>query len=246
MKNIDEVIIGSPLRVRFVLLCVCIALASLAGCTTSTPEAPPDKTAFVASGPADDGFDPCEEWGWYGDGICDGFCDNPDPDCACETAAGTWVGAGDSIWEGCNACLCGADGEFTCSARASCAAARCTWDGLSYVAGERVPVDTCNACTCQEDGEIICTELACAPVAGRCVHEGEEYEPGESFTEDCNRCTCQSDGSIACTELACAPAACEHGGNTYLPGEGFTLDCNRCTCQASGEIICTELACAPE
>ncbi|HUU83026.1 MAG TPA: hypothetical protein VM243_05925 [Phycisphaerae bacterium] len=27
------------------------------------------------------GFDECEEFGWYGDGICDDFCPLPDPDC---------------------------------------------------------------------------------------------------------------------------------------------------------------------
>lgn len=48
------------------------------------------------AGKADDslGFDICAKSGWYGDGVCDDFCDNPDPDCApttpiCEQFIGT-------------------------------------------------------------------------------------------------------------------------------------------------------------
>jgi phosphatidylserine/phosphatidylglycerophosphate/cardiolipin synthase-like enzyme len=32
-------------------------------------------------GKADDGADLCELLGWYGDGVCDDFCPEPDPDC---------------------------------------------------------------------------------------------------------------------------------------------------------------------
>ncbi len=30
---------------------------------------------------AEPGCDLCDELGWYGDGVCDDFCDEPDPDC---------------------------------------------------------------------------------------------------------------------------------------------------------------------
>jgi eight-cysteine-cluster-containing protein len=50
-------------------------------------------------------YDPCERYGWYGDGECDDFCPNPDPDCAatisgCVTHADCTVG-------GCSGQLCG-------------------------------------------------------------------------------------------------------------------------------------------
>ena len=35
----------------------------------------------VDDGSTDDEVDYCEEWGWYGDGICDEDCAQPDPDC---------------------------------------------------------------------------------------------------------------------------------------------------------------------
>ena len=36
----------------------------------------------------------CELLGWYGDGICDSFCPEPDPDCAPpQTACGTIAGS---------------------------------------------------------------------------------------------------------------------------------------------------------
>ena len=35
----------------------------------------------VTNGKADGANDPCREHGWYGDGECDAFCAEPDPDC---------------------------------------------------------------------------------------------------------------------------------------------------------------------
>jgi hypothetical protein len=38
-------------------------------------------------GKADDGHDYCQEYGWYGDGVCDAFCPQRDPDCATDARA---------------------------------------------------------------------------------------------------------------------------------------------------------------
>lgn len=70
-----------------------LALA-LAACSTPADEpAPPaeppagvpaDKTEAeqqFADGKADWSLDPCDWWGWYGDGACDRFCFRKDPDC---------------------------------------------------------------------------------------------------------------------------------------------------------------------
>src|SRR5262245_8833061 len=53
-------------------------LAGCAGNATSTPT----KDDVRNMGKADDGHDWCEELGWYGDGVCDDFCLQLDPDCA--------------------------------------------------------------------------------------------------------------------------------------------------------------------
>lgn len=57
-------------------------LLSLAACTSAPDDAPISKAdARAQAGKADSGFDFCEAFDWYGDGICDDFCLNPDPDC---------------------------------------------------------------------------------------------------------------------------------------------------------------------
>ncbi|MCB9526120.1 MAG: triacylglycerol lipase [Myxococcales bacterium] len=67
---------------------LCAAL--LAGCGDNDPAPegaaePPATKAEVAQanvdGKADWSLDPCERWGWYGDGACDWFCWDHDPDC---------------------------------------------------------------------------------------------------------------------------------------------------------------------
>ena len=54
----------------------------LSACTpTSTDDDLTKEEARAQGGKSDTGVDYCEEYGWYGDGICDDFCLNPDPDC---------------------------------------------------------------------------------------------------------------------------------------------------------------------
>ena len=48
----------------------------------SDPGDAPSKDDVRAMGKADSGHDFCDELGWYGDGICDDFCLQLDPDCA--------------------------------------------------------------------------------------------------------------------------------------------------------------------
>lgn len=59
----------------------------LAACSSSTEPSDSQSGAAMskddarAAGKADQGTDYCEEFGWYGDGECDDFCLQPDPDC---------------------------------------------------------------------------------------------------------------------------------------------------------------------
>ncbi len=60
-----------------------ISLCTL-GCTQENTEGDAALKAEYASGANSvkaDGSDPCARYGWYGDGVCDSFCPNPDPDC---------------------------------------------------------------------------------------------------------------------------------------------------------------------
>lgn len=53
-----------------------------------------DEARALAAGGQADGLDLCADRGWYGDGECDVFCGEPDPDCAtpCAAAGGECVG----------------------------------------------------------------------------------------------------------------------------------------------------------
>jgi len=68
---------------RSSFLLASLFVASLAACAVPTDDAPITKAdARAQASKADNGFDFCEAFDWYGDGICDDFCANPDPDCA--------------------------------------------------------------------------------------------------------------------------------------------------------------------
>ncbi|MFO0632088.1 MAG: hypothetical protein U0168_04480 [Nannocystaceae bacterium] len=88
------------------------ALAALLACDGDEPSADTDAVTKHDAGQADGkkdasddlcaeigkpaGCDLCQELGWYGDGACDDFCSQPDPDCggapqpsaSCRSAAG--------------------------------------------------------------------------------------------------------------------------------------------------------------
>lgn len=69
--------------IGFLVGFVAIALSGVAGCGAATDEPDPGITKEQAarmSGKAD-GWDYCAWFGWYGDGECDTFCPEPDPDC---------------------------------------------------------------------------------------------------------------------------------------------------------------------
>lgn len=60
-----------------------------------------------------DGFDLCEQNGWYGDLVCDSFCPLPDPDCAADDDDIGNDDQGSCPEEGCPEIfspVCGADG----------------------------------------------------------------------------------------------------------------------------------------
>jgi hypothetical protein len=57
--------------------------ADLSSCVATgqgDPTANPDPGTDPGTG-GTGGFDLCESFGWYGDGMCDDFCPQPDPDC---------------------------------------------------------------------------------------------------------------------------------------------------------------------
>ena len=67
-----------------------------------------DEARALAAGGKADGVDLCADTGWYGDGECDTFCGQPDPDCTCAAAGGECVG----VYPG--ACANGTIAEYSC------------------------------------------------------------------------------------------------------------------------------------
>src|SRR6185436_19904967 len=62
--------------------------------------------------------------------------------------------------DGCNTCVCDANGDVSCTAMGCIAT--CTYEGDTYFAGDAFPsTDGCNTCTCTDDGTVACTEMAC-------------------------------------------------------------------------------------
>lgn len=98
-------------------------------------------------------YDPCEEYGWYGDGECDEFCPEPDP--ACE---GFDVGENQSQNDGTN------QGDYTCNSDADCMAGGCSGQLCHHV-------DNALATTCEWLPEYACYEdeiTTCGCIDGTC------------------------------------------------------------------------------
>ena len=153
--------------------------------------------------------------------------------------------------DGCNSCLCGADGTWTCTEMAC--ESECSEGQV------RTAEDGCNSCTCS-DGKWACTEKACEATCtngeGRlagdgcneCICEGgvwactkdpcefdEHCESGATRKSGCVTCVC-SDDTWNCDDSACNPEPeCEP--SDFPPGE-----CNACSC-IEGRLVCTDLYC---
>lgn len=74
-----------------------LALAFLLplGCDEPVPD-----DAGRSADPEADGHDECTERGWYGDGVCDSGCAEPDPDCGAEECQDACADVCDAVWSG--------------------------------------------------------------------------------------------------------------------------------------------------
>ena len=70
------------MRLLFRILPVIAVSASIGACSSAVEDDGLGKDeARAHGGKTDDGYDFCEIYGWYGDGVCDVFCTDTDPDC---------------------------------------------------------------------------------------------------------------------------------------------------------------------
>lgn len=66
---------------QFLILPLLVLFAAACSGAAEEQEGLTKDEARARGGKADDGYDFCAAYGWYGDGICDVFCVHPDPDC---------------------------------------------------------------------------------------------------------------------------------------------------------------------
>ncbi len=110
---------------------------------------------------ADLGRDHCDELGWYGDGVCDAFCPNPDPDCDAQPTYAPCDGA--TCGDTCTLC----DPSDTdcyettvvkfCQADGSCDATAPTCGDDYDPCGGATCGDTCTLC---DPADLDCVETA--------------------------------------------------------------------------------------
>ncbi|XP_031149313.1 kielin/chordin-like protein [Sander lucioperca] len=157
----------------------------------------------------------------------------------------------------------------------------CNFNGRGCFNGERFPhpTDHCQLCSCLNGG-VVCTHVSCPSVAcvrpvtpageccpvctGICLHRGNEYQSGSSFTspsDPCSSCSCLNE-VVNCQKRPC-PVRCSHPvpSDTCCPVcdsclyEGVVQShshtfsptsnpCQRCTC-VRGTVTCVPLVCPP-
>jgi hypothetical protein len=122
---------------KILMGCLVIFSLVLGGCTKNDDNNSMSKEEAASKAKTDNTTDFCEIMGWYGDGVCDTFCLNPDPDCGAEE--GCYIG-------GCSGQICSdTDGVistcewweyYECYAMATCglsSSGNCSWSGSEFV-----------------------------------------------------------------------------------------------------------------
>jgi hypothetical protein len=139
----------SPDLVRIATaLVMLLGFAASAGCsTTIEPESDPGR-----SDPLSDDYDLCAESGWYGDGVCDVGCAEPDSDCMPEECDETCADVCDAAWSG---------------APLPAVADGCTADPIACDCGD-APVECPDVCEAECSGLPVPEVPADCPDVGTC------------------------------------------------------------------------------
>jgi hypothetical protein len=210
--------------IRSFVTVLTLVLAASA-CTTSEEDEITKEEARSQGGKSDSGTDYCALFGWYGDGICDDFCVEPDPDCGPATR------------------VCGGFAGFTCAAGEFChydADAGC---GFADALGECRPTpEACIALydpVCGCNGETYGNECEAnragvsARASGVC---GSDREPVSGMCIKNSNDSCSSDAD--CVSGGCGGELC------YNPASGGGISTCECTAPVGPACGCVAGKCS--
>ncbi|MFZ9886617.1 MAG: hypothetical protein ACO3JL_03850 [Myxococcota bacterium] len=168
--------------------------------------------------------DPCVTNDWYGDGVCDDFCLEPDPDCAGGGTGGTGGGAGGAGDDYCEAMGWYGDGicdDFCAQPDPDCAGGG---GGTGGTGGAGTGDDYCEAMGWYGDG--ICDDFCAQPDPDCGAGGGSDICAyygwyGDGYCDlDCAQPDPDCTGTTTTDGLA-ENASCVSGGEVYACATGF-------------------------
>jgi hypothetical protein len=174
-------------------LLVCIALA-LPACVASEP--PTKAEARLTGGRDHDGADLCARHAWYGDGECDAFCPEPDPDCA-ECPDPTAPGV-----------------RYASTVPGSCE----VWFGMCAEGEEYIPCECGAGCFDPTPEVDELTPEECSALGGIL-----EYDPGDGRTHRADYVCANGEPTLGFVPVPIEGAACCPVLVTLLPAECAAL-----------------------
>lgn len=198
-----------------------VGLASCTHATEEVDEIGKSRAAHLMnSGNADTDY--CKTNGWYGDGNCDTFCEDPDPDCGGEAGDKKDDGSGEGA------------GEYD-----PCADKACGAECQTCPPGDTDCAETAAVKYCQPDG-------SCSSSKPTCNGNGGGHEPPSSYDPCADKscgttCTTCPPGDSDCAETAvvkyCQPDGscgmtqpdCDNDGGDHEPPESYD-PCENKTC----------------
>lgn len=177
---------------RIMLAMICV-VGVISGCI-EPPDVDPGMTKEEAKKQQKgDGRDLCEAFGWYGDGVCDDFCPNLDPDCAVNCLAIPVCENHEFEVESC-------DGRESCSEQSMCGTTIYCDTGISQCEAYpacgpgQIEVESC-------PGDSLCVEASVCGYTILCMDDNVQCAAFPSCPPDSLEIECDAEIDPGCVEV---------------------------------------------